>query len=567
METSERLPKEHRTLFRERMNLGVWFKSGEPWVWLTATAVGTSIVAVLGLVGIIAVKGLAHFWPTDVITIEYKDESGEAWKVAGEIVQRQRVPREQFEEAGNDREHGHLGDHERFMLKSGNRKLDAPDFRWIYEHNISRQETQRDMIVFERLEWGNAYGTIVEIRQQGLGVSATNPWKELRSRIRRVGDLRRQAHSIQNSSIDRINYKLEKLRLKQRGRELRENFKTSDIDEQRRQLNDEYTVRERELNDISAQLDRDEVIIAFAGGKESVIPLESIVRAWRPNAMNVFSKFGHYCTSIWAFLSEGSREANTEGGVFPALFGTVLMVLLMSVMVSPFGVVAALYLREYARQGFIVKLIRIAVNNLAGVPSIVYGVFGLGFFVYLVGGTIDSVFFQAAHPAPTFGTPGLMWASLTLALLTVPVVIVSTEEGLTRIPKALREGSLALGATKAETLFKVVLPMASPSILTGVILAIARAAGEVAPLMLVGVVKLAPTLAIDANFPFLHLERKFMHLGFHIYDVGFQSPNVDAARPLVFATALLLVVIVIVLNLTAITLRNRLEARYREAFH
>jgi len=168
-----------------------------------------------------------------------------------------------------------------------------------------------------------------------------------------------------------------------------------------------------------------------------------------------------------------------------------------------------------------------------------------------------------ALPTPTFGTPGLLWASLTLALLTVPVVIVSTEEGLTRIPRSLREGSLALGATKAETLFKVVLPVASPSILTGVILAVARAAGEVAPLMLVGVVKLAPALPVDGNFPYVHLERKFMHLGFHIYDVGFQSPNVEAARPLVYATALLLIVLIIFLNLTAIMLRNRLENRYR----
>ncbi|MXZ43378.1 MAG: phosphate ABC transporter permease PstA [Gammaproteobacteria bacterium] len=548
------------------MNLGVWFKSGEPWIWLTATAVGTSIVAVLGLIGIIAVKGLAHFWPSDVVTIDYENELG-AQTIAGEIVQRERVPREQFEESGADQSIDVKGDPVRWMLKSGNRKVNAPDFRWIYEHTITQQQKQRNLIVFERLEWGNAYGSILELREQGSVVPSENSWKELRKRIKRVVRLRREAQSIQSGSIDRINYKLEKLRLRQRGRELRGNFETADIDEQRMNLNEEYVLHERELNDINAQLDRDDVVIAIAGGTESVIPLKSIVRAWQPNDMNVFTKFGHYCASIWAFLSEGSREANTEGGVFPALFGTVLMVMLMSILVTPFGVVAALYLREYARQGLIVRLIRIAVNNLAGVPSIVYGVFGLGFFVYIIGGGIDWIFFQSAHPAPTFGTPGLIWASLTLALLTVPVVIVSTEEGLTRIPKALREGSLALGATKAETLFKVVLPMASPSILTGIILAIARAAGEVAPLMLVGVVKLAPTLAIDGNFPFLHLDRKFMHLGFHIYDVGFQSPNVDAARPLVFATALLLVLIVIVLNLTAITLRNRLEARYREALN
>jgi phosphate transport system permease protein len=234
----------------------------------------------------------------------------------------------------------------------------------------------------------------------------------------------------------------------------------------------------------------------------------------------------------------------------------------MSVAVVPLGVLAALYLREYARQGALVRLVRIAVNNLAGVPSIVFGVFGLGFFVYTIGGTIDALFHPEALPAPTFGTGGILWASLTLALLTVPVVIVATEEGLAAVPRVVREGSLALGATKLETTWRVVVPAAAPGILTGLILAMARAAGEVAPLMIVGMVKLAPALPLDANFPYLHLERKFMHLGFHIYDVGFQSPNVDATKPLVFATALLLIGVVTTMNLLAIYVRNRLRRKY-----
>jgi phosphate transport system permease protein len=197
------------------------------------------------------------------------------------------------------------------------------------------------------------------------------------------------------------------------------------------------------------------------------------------------------------------------------------------------------------------------------VPSIVYGVFGLGFFVYFLGGSIDQLFFPEALPSPTFGTPGIMWSSLTLAILTLPVVIVATEEGLSRIPRSIREGSLALGATKFETLWLTVIPMSSPAIMTGLILAVARAAGEVAPLMLVGVVKLAPSLPLDGNAPFIHLDRKFMHLGFHIYDVGFQSPNVEAARPLVYATSLLLVLVIVALNLVAIQIRNRLRERYR----
>jgi phosphate transport system permease protein len=278
--------------------------------------------------------------------------------------------------------------------------------------------------------------------------------------------------------------------------------------------------------------------------------------------MGTPAKIGIYITNVWRVLADEPREANTEGGIFPAIFGTVMMVLIMSMAVVPFGVLAALYLREYAKQGTVVRLVRIAVNNLAGVPSIVFGVFGLGFFVYAIGGTIDTLFFPESLPSPTYGTGGILWASLTLALMTVPVVIVATEEGLAAVPRDFREGSLALGATKLETVVRVILPCALPAILTGLILAMARAAGEVAPLMLTGVVKLAPTLPVDATWPFFHFDRKFMHLGFHIYDVGFQSPNVEAAKPMVYITTLVLIMVVVVLNLTAITLRNHLRKKY-----
>jgi phosphate transport system permease protein len=304
------------------------------------------------------------------------------------------------------------------------------------------------------------------------------------------------------------------------------------------------------------------LLVDTAGGTRKEVPKAAVVRAVRPNALGVFGKIGVYCSRVREFLLDDPRESNTEGGIFPAIFGTVMMVFLMSFAVLPLGVLAALYLREYARQGPLVRTVRIAVNNLAGVPSIVFGVFGLGFFVYVVGGSIDRMFFADALPTPTFGTGGILWAALTLALLTVPVVIVATEEGLAAVPRGVREGSHALGATKIETIVKVVLPAAAPGILTGMILAMARAAGEVAPLMIVGMVKLAPALPVDSTAPYIHLERKFMHLGFHIYDVGFQSPNVEATKPLVFATALLLIAVVTIVNLAAITLRNRLRRKY-----
>jgi phosphate transport system permease protein len=305
------------------------------------------------------------------------------------------------------------------------------------------------------------------------------------------------------------------------------------------------------------------LIVRTADGQEKELRALDVFRAYPANRLSWPDALGVYTSRLWGFFSDDPREANTEGGIFPAIFGTVMMVMLMSLFVVPLGVLAALYLREYARQGPLVRTVRIAVNNLAGVPSIVFGVFGLGFFVYFVGGGIDRMFFPEALPTPTYGTGGILWASLTLALLTVPVVIVASEEALAAVPRSMREASLAMGATKFQTILRVVLPAAAPGILTGLILAMARGAGEVAPLMLTGVVKLAPELPLDGFFPFFHLDRKFMHLGFHIYDVGFQSPNVEAAKPMVYTTTILLLLIVVLLNLTAIVVRNKLREKYK----
>jgi phosphate ABC transporter permease subunit PstA len=296
-------------------------------------------------------------------------------------------------------------------------------------------------------------------------------------------------------------------------------------------------------------------------GKTAVMPVAQVVRAILPNELGFFGRLGVYASRFAEFLWDNPRESNTEGGIFPVIVGTLLMTLLMCLVVVPFGVIAALYLREYAKQGPLVSAVRIAVNNLAGVPSIVFGIFGLGFFCVIMGGSIDSFFYPERLPSPTFGGGGILWASLTLALMTVPVVIVATEEALIAVPSSQREASLAAGASRFQTVWRVILPQAMPGILTGTILAMARGAGEVAPLMLVGVVKLAETLPVDGNFPFIHLERKFLHLGFHIYDVGFQSPDIDNTKPLVFTTTLVLIAMIAVLNIAAIRLRNKLRKR------
>lgn len=557
----------------EKTSVRTWISSGDLWIWMNAAAVGISIAAVGGLLGLIAVRGLAHFWPSDIVAISHTDRSGATIVSMGEVTDSETIELDQYRHASSDETafDEEVTTVERWQLKTGNRRVDPPDFRWIYTHHIQKLDYPSDAAVFERMEWGNAYGFLARVVENGQTVAeGDDVWAAFDDRLARVAGLRAEIASIERGEFNRINYELEDLRLERRRLELDHDIdpsaraeKLMEVEAQEAALHEHYRTSEAELRALIQARARDSVEIALINGTLITVNMADVVRGWRPNQMSLLEKLGQYGSSLWLFLSEDPREANTEGGIFPAIFGTVLMVLLMSVLVTPLGVIAAVYLREYARQGAFVRLIRIAVNNLAGVPSIVYGVFGLGFFVYFIGGALDDLFFQAALPAPTLGTPGLVWASLTLALLTVPVVVVSTEEGLTRIPRSIREGSLALGATKAETLFKVVLPIASPSILTGVILAVARAAGEVAPLMLVGVVKLAPTLPLDGNFPYLHLERKFMHLGFHIYDVGFQSPNVDAARPLVYATAFLLVLIIVALNLTAIMLRTRLENRYR----
>lgn len=550
----------------KKLELGKWFRSGDPWIWLTAGAVAISMIMVAGLLLLIAYRGLSYFWPSHVYEFETHANSGKVEKVIGEIYESEVVKASRLREAGfviPD----NLEEVERFLIKTGNRDTYGLDFRWIIAPQITSRSMPEKVFIAERTEWGNFYGTLVAVKESGAVVADSEmAWSELLKRLERTSAISDDIHQVEKKDIGSINYALERIRLRQRGYELDGELTQAvrdELDAERANLRSEYDGLQTKLTSLYHEIGRDSLVARIADGREIELPLSKIVRVWQPNAQSTFDKIGHYLSSIWVFVSGEPREANTEGGIFPAIFGTVMMVIIMSIFVTPFGVVAAVYLREYAKQGPLTRTIRIAVNNLAGVPSIVYGVFGLGFFVYFLGGNIDDIFFPEALPAPTFGTPGIFWASLTLAILTVPVVIVATEEGLSRIPRNIREGSLALGATKWETLWRTILPMASPAMMTGLILAVARAAGEVAPLMLVGVVKLAPSLPLDGNFPFLHLDRKFMHLGFHIYDVGFQSPNVEAARPLVYATAFLLVVVIILLNLSAIAIRNHLREKYK----
>lgn len=549
-----------------------WFRSGTPWIWLTGGAVTISIVMVVGLLSLIAVRGLSHFWPGNVAEVQITNyRTGEVSSVMGEIVRSETITATMAREGGNPIDDGQ-DLVTRYLFKQGNRDQLGTDFVWHFGNTMQEVNYPKGAFVVERREWGNFYGFPVALMTDGL-ITATADEEafpaQLAVTLERAISRANEQRRIERREVGRINTVMERIRLELRSMELQGLDETefaarrAELDEQREALDGEYDVLRQQMDILQQERRRDALLMRMTDGREVTLNLSTVIAITQPNDMSLTAKFAQYFAKIWEFLTTEPREANTEGGIFPAIFGTITMVFIMSIMVTPFGILAAIYLREYAKQGPLTRIIRISVYNLAGVPSIVFGVFGLGFFVYFLGGNIDRIFYEAALPSPTYGTPGLFWASLTLALLTLPVVIVSTEEGLARIPSTVRQGSLALGATKSETLWRVVVPLATPGMMTGLILAIARAAGEVAPLMLVGVVKLAPNLPVDGEFPFIHLERKIMHLGFHIFDVGFQSPNVEASRPLVYATALVLVLLIVMLNLTAISIRNRLREKYR----
>ena len=526
-----------------------WLAEGTPQRWLTVAAVLLSLGMIGGLVALVVQVSATAFWPHRVFELELADGS----RLLGE-------------EAGRSLDPLSPG-RERVRMKVGNRDLDPADFRWVRDSQVTDRRVPADAWLLERREYGPFYGYAQRLVLVDRTVEAT------------AGDLRGELGRALAASAALVR---EERRLFTRVAALHEpvvEYDTRIVSARRRGEPTENLGARREaaaaleresaapllaeLTALRARLEQGALELSTADGETHAVPLAKIVRAAPVNALSPAGKLVLYAARWAEFIGGEPRESNTEGGIFPAIFGTALMVMLMTLVVVPFGVITAVYLNEYARDNLFTKAIRLALANLAGVPSIVFGAFGLAFFVWTLGGAIDRLLFSDVLPTPTFGTGGILWASLTLALLTVPVVVVATEEGLQSVPQAVRDGARALGATRWQTLRRVVLPYATPGILTGAILAVARAAGEVAPLMLVGVVKLAPSLPVDGNFPFVHLERKFMHLGFHIYDVGFQSPNVEAARPLVYATALLLVIIIVVLNLFAINLRNRLREKLR----
>jgi phosphate transport system permease protein len=528
-----------------------WLAEGTSQRWLTGAALLVALAMIAGLVAVVVEVAAGYFWPKEIVALTLADSR----TLLGE-------------EAGREPDPASPG-RERVRMRIGNRDLSGNDFVWVRDSDVTDRRVPAGAWLLERREYGAFFGSPVRLDAAGPALPAAAPGfartleREVALRAELLSERRRLLRVAAENHLPVARLTARLAAAERRGAapsELRAALAAAQTHEQERSA-----PALQRLAKIDAEVATGVLVMRTAEGGETAIPLAKIVRAVPANTIGTGSKLTLYLARWWEFLSQQPRESNTEGGIFPALFGTALMVMLMTLAVVPLGVVTAVYLNEYAGDNAFTKAVRLALANLAGVPSIVFGAFGLAFLVYTVGGGIDRLLFADTLPTPTFGTGGILWASLTLALLTVPVVVIATEEGLQSVPQAVRDGARALGATRAQTLRRVVLPYAMPGILTGTILAVARGAGEVAPLMLTGVVKLAPELPLDRVPPFLHLERKFMHLGFHIYDVGFQSPNVEAAKPMVYATVLVLLLLVVALNITAIVLRNRLRRNLRSS--
>jgi len=531
---------------------------GEAWVWFSGLGLIVGLGMVVGLLALVLMNGATVFWAPPVPVAQVDDGR----VLIGQLAQRRIRAGSPADQPRYERQY-----------QVGLRELNGNSYLWIDEAKIKSESFPADVLGLERLENGPAFVRPQSLRKSdGKVIPVTDPAFEaaFQTEVAAAAAVREKLIEITRHRIGDVNASMDKAKVSlRRAEDLKLADESAALQKEIAVLDGRFAALQEEAKKVVAGGAVASLVSQDAAGREVVVPLTQVIRAWFPNRLDTWGRVKLFTSRLGEFIFAEPREANTEGGLMPAIFGTLVMTVFMSLLVTPFGVITAIYLREYAQQGAVLRIVRISVNNLAGVPSIVFGVFGLGFFVYVLGGTIDQLFFadqlKYNNNTPVFGTGGLLWCSLTLALMTLPVVIVATEEALAAVPRGMREASLATGASKWQTIRDILLPASAPGILTGVILAMARGAGEVAPLMLVGVVKLAPTLPFDGSVPFLHMDRKFMHLGFHVYDLGFQSPDSDAARPMVFATTLLLIVLVVCLNLGAIWIRNRLRARFKGA--
>jgi ABC-type phosphate transport system permease subunit len=644
-----------RTRARSMHAAGSQLAQGESLIWLSGGALTVSLFMILGILLLVACQGMQTFWPKAVVQIQTLTKQ----TIVGEILNTESyVPTADTLtgeisaelQAGVEQQLlANKGQSRRRLVRLSRLGSESGKNQWVSDFVVQEETTPEWLVVIERLSGGRIYGQpvgYIHNDQKTMVDTPAEAWQFFQEHHSHIRQQWRKKKEIETYALGRLSAEIQAARLAVRTQELDHGTQSAEFASSQTKLQEvESRVKElsadkiAEIEAITQDNNRFQWLLNVGGAQPETVPLEEIVRAYAPNRMSLWGKLSLYVERWWEFVSEEPRAVNTEGGVMPAIFGTVAMTLIMSLVVAPFGVLAALYLREYAKSGITVSLIRIAINNLSGVPSIVFGVFGFGFFCCQVGAFIDGGprhalipvlpstswylllfalavvavlaflsavltaavrngertarqrwiaslggllwvaatimilvliamspffdgFFRASLPAPTFGTGGILWGALTLALLTLPVVITATEEALSAVPNSLREGSYACGAGKWQTIRRIVLPHAMPGIMTGMILALSRGAGEVAPLMMVGAIKFAPKLPIDGEYPYVHAQRSFMHLAYHIFDLGFHSPDSESAKPTIYTTILLLIVIVVVLNLMAVWLRQRMRKAF-----
>ncbi|MCM8534329.1 MAG: phosphate ABC transporter permease PstA [Lentisphaeraceae bacterium] len=597
---------------------------GDSWVWFTSLGLSTGLLMVTGILIYILCQGLSAFWPKDVAQVKVNPDSSvniNGSKTIAGVVVKDQIKRKEINGEFKDVQELQLFVANRDLYNLSFIYIDKKDIEQKkYPENLMMVERLNDSkaiiiptklikedkteIPFEDASFEAEFSKLVQEaenirdkaydiqvgpisdivkKNKNLVVDQYPYYEKLKFNNETIQYLEQYRNAVE--SLDKISigflglpsdeqakypeskeylklFSEAQLKLSEIGGSDFKNYQ--EIQEKISKGKVEESELVKQVTSLQKDLNKHTLEFTTASGYNSKVTIGNVIHYFYPNRLSTGNKIGMFFSNAWNFLTEDPRHANTEGGVFPAIVGTLMMTILMCIFVTPFGVIAAIFLHEYAKQGTIVRMVRIAINNLAGVPSIVYGAFGLAFFVYYVGGSIDELFYGdwvKSGNGAMFGTGGMLWASLTLALLTVPVVIVATEEALAAVPRGIREGALGCGASKWQMIKTVVLPACAPGIITGMILAMARGAGEVAPLMLVGVADIASELPIDSAFPF-GLERKFLHLGYNVYHVGFKTVDSEASQPLVFATTLLLISIVALLNLAGIIIRQRLKKRY-----
>jgi phosphate transport system permease protein len=538
---------------------------GEAKVWLTGLGLTFGLAMTLSILGLIVYYGLGVFWPKDVLTVKVPEALAMADKsgIRSQTFFGVEVKRTEKQMPGKQTGPAPIS----VQFYTANRDAYGSTFVFVPEEDLIIEEARNpNAMVIERETDSRAFVLPQTLIVDGKEYPASSAEfrTQLDAALAIAESKRHEAEDIIHGELRDLSHQLKNLKVEVYVKK-RDGL---DFSTEQAKIDELKKIADQRSNDVNAILveqNKDTLKVKISGGMTYELSVGNIIRYNFPNQLSTGGKVALFFDNIYEYVTASPREANTEGGIFPAIVGTLVMTLIMCIPVTFFGVITAIYLHEYAKETFLTRSIRIAINNLAGVPSIVFGAFGLGFLIYVLGVNIDELFFsdwKAATGEPVFGGGGLLWASLTLALMTLPVVIVSTEEALAAVPSGLREGAMGCGATKWQAIWTVILPSSMPGIITGMILAMARGAGEVAPLMLVGVIKVVHALPVDFTAPFIHLDQKFMHLGFHIYDLGFQSPDSEAAKPMVYATTLFLIVTVTTLNLGGIIIRQRLKKKY-----